>query len=218
MCSFLVWKKSCLNYREFDLEGDLVGVPHSWYISAQSFIRLFILVWREYDIVAMNEWKKKCVGLQRTWVSKRTVVHSQGWLKLSYRTSTPPVSKQKPYSLAEHCLLIICRGLLFQIKTMTVRIVCVGGGRRIPLFYLFFLNIHGFIFFGSTRWPPLKIGYTLAVIQYFGNRPESSKVWKMFEIGCLISSTDSIKRTGGMPSGPGDLSFLGTLKSFSVAS
>ncbi len=27
----------------------------------------------EYDIVAMNEWKKKCVGLQRTWVSKRTV-------------------------------------------------------------------------------------------------------------------------------------------------
>ncbi len=24
-------------------------------------------------MVAMNEWKKKCVGLQRTWVSKRTV-------------------------------------------------------------------------------------------------------------------------------------------------
>ncbi len=45
MCSFLVWKNTCL--------------------SAQSFI--------EYDIVVMNEWKKKCVGLQRTWVSKRTV-------------------------------------------------------------------------------------------------------------------------------------------------
>ncbi len=73
MCSFLVWKNACLNYREFDLEGDLVGVPHKWYLSAQSFIRLLKLVWREYDIVAMNEWKKKCVGLQWTWVSKRTV-------------------------------------------------------------------------------------------------------------------------------------------------
>ncbi len=26
MCSFLVWKNACSNYREFDLEGDLVGV------------------------------------------------------------------------------------------------------------------------------------------------------------------------------------------------
>ncbi len=62
MCSFLVWKNACLNYRKFDLEGDLVGVPHTWYLSAQSFIRLLKLVWREYDIVAMNEWQKKCVG------------------------------------------------------------------------------------------------------------------------------------------------------------
>ncbi len=66
-------KNACLNYREFDLEGDFVGVPHTWYLSAQSFIRLPKLVWREYDIVAMNEWQKKCVGLHRTWVSKRTV-------------------------------------------------------------------------------------------------------------------------------------------------
>ncbi len=73
MCSFLVWKNACLNYREFDLEDDLVGVPHTWYSSAQSFITLLKLVWREYDIVAMNEWKNKCAGLQRTWVSKRTV-------------------------------------------------------------------------------------------------------------------------------------------------
>ncbi len=58
MCSFLVWKNACLNYREFDLEGDLVGVPHTWYLSAQYFIRLLKLVWREYDIVAMNEWKR----------------------------------------------------------------------------------------------------------------------------------------------------------------
>ncbi len=73
ICSFLVWKNMCLNYREFDLKGDLVGVPHTWYLSAQSFIRLFKLIWGEYDIVAMNEWKKKWVGLHRTWVSKRTV-------------------------------------------------------------------------------------------------------------------------------------------------
>ncbi len=66
MCSFLVCKNACLNYREFDLEGDLVGVPHTGYLSAQSFIRLLKLVGREYDIVAMNEWQKKCVGLQRT--------------------------------------------------------------------------------------------------------------------------------------------------------
>ncbi len=73
MFLFNVKKKTCLNYCEFDLEGDLVGVPHTWNLSAQPFITLIKLVWREYDIVAMNEWKKKCVGLQRTWVSKRTV-------------------------------------------------------------------------------------------------------------------------------------------------
>ncbi len=31
-------KNACLNYRTFDLEGDLVGVPHTWYLSGQSFI------------------------------------------------------------------------------------------------------------------------------------------------------------------------------------
>ncbi len=61
-------KNACLNYREFDLEGDLVGVPHTWFLSTQSYITLLKLVWGEYDIVAMNEWKKKCVGLQWTWV------------------------------------------------------------------------------------------------------------------------------------------------------
>ncbi len=29
MCSFLVLKNARLNYRESDLEGDLVGVPHT---------------------------------------------------------------------------------------------------------------------------------------------------------------------------------------------
>ncbi len=79
---FSVKKNACLNYREFDPEGDLVGVPHTWYLSAQSFIRLLKLVWREYDTVAMNEWKKKCVGLQRTWVSKRTVHICQMYRRL----------------------------------------------------------------------------------------------------------------------------------------
>ncbi len=37
MCSFLVWKNACLNCCEFDLEGDLVGVPHAWYLSAHFF-------------------------------------------------------------------------------------------------------------------------------------------------------------------------------------
>ncbi len=32
------------NYREFDLEGDLVGVPYTWYLSAQSFITLLKLI------------------------------------------------------------------------------------------------------------------------------------------------------------------------------
>ncbi len=36
-------KNACLNYCEFDLEGDLVGVLHSWYLSAQSFITLLKL-------------------------------------------------------------------------------------------------------------------------------------------------------------------------------
>ncbi len=35
---FFSVKNACLNYRAFDLEGDLVGVPHTWYLSAQSFI------------------------------------------------------------------------------------------------------------------------------------------------------------------------------------
>ncbi len=41
---FSVKKNACLNYREFNLEGHLVGVPHTWYLSAQSFIRLFKLI------------------------------------------------------------------------------------------------------------------------------------------------------------------------------
>ncbi len=87
MCSFLVCKNACLNYHAFDLEGDLVGVPHAWYLSAQSFITLLKLIWGEYDIVAMKEWKKKCVGLHRTWVSKRTVeLHENFILRMSFFT------------------------------------------------------------------------------------------------------------------------------------
>ncbi len=35
---FSVKKNACLNYREFDLEDDLAGVPHTWYLLVQSII------------------------------------------------------------------------------------------------------------------------------------------------------------------------------------
>ncbi len=41
---FSVKKNACLNYREFDLEGDLVGVPLIRYLLAQPFITLLKLV------------------------------------------------------------------------------------------------------------------------------------------------------------------------------
>ncbi len=37
-------KRRVFNYREFDLESGLVGGTHTWYLSAQSFIRLLKLV------------------------------------------------------------------------------------------------------------------------------------------------------------------------------
>ncbi len=37
-------KNACLNYRQFDLENDLVGVPHTWYLSTKSFITVLKLV------------------------------------------------------------------------------------------------------------------------------------------------------------------------------
>ncbi len=36
-------EKTRLNYRKFDLEGDLVEVPHAWYLLVQSFITLLKL-------------------------------------------------------------------------------------------------------------------------------------------------------------------------------
>ncbi len=96
MCvPFLCEKNACLNYREFDLEGDLLGVPCRWYLSAQSFITLLKLVWRAYDIVAMNEWKKKCVGLQRTWVCKRTVYSCTGVHEPGFYTAVAPRSPKR---------------------------------------------------------------------------------------------------------------------------
>ncbi len=76
ICVLFVWKNACLNYCEFDLEGYLVGVPHTWFWSDQSFITLLKLIWSEKDILAMNDWKRKCVDLQRTWVKKRTELFS----------------------------------------------------------------------------------------------------------------------------------------------
>ncbi len=42
ICVSLTCEKSV-----FDLEGDLVGVPYTWYLSTQSFIALLKLVFRE---------------------------------------------------------------------------------------------------------------------------------------------------------------------------
>ncbi len=71
-----------------------VKIPHTWYLLAQSFITLLKFVWREWDVVAMNERKKKCVGLQRTWVSKCTVysllsdAYNALWKLCAFNTST----------------------------------------------------------------------------------------------------------------------------------
>ncbi len=47
---------------------------------------------------------------------------------------TRSVSRKKASSLAEQCLLIICRGLVFK---MAVHVVCVGGGWSMTSFELF---------------------------------------------------------------------------------
>ncbi len=51
-------------YRKYDLEDNIVGVSKTWYSSGQSFIKLLKLIERELDMAAMNNWKKKFVGLQ----------------------------------------------------------------------------------------------------------------------------------------------------------
>ncbi len=45
-------------------------------------------------MVAMNEWKKKCVGLQRTWVSKRTVELVVGLYLLNPQTWLDPLKAE----------------------------------------------------------------------------------------------------------------------------
>ncbi len=47
-------KNACFSYREFSLERDLVGVPHTWYLLGQFFITRLKLVWRDLDMMAMN--------------------------------------------------------------------------------------------------------------------------------------------------------------------
>ncbi len=42
-------------------------------------------------MVVMNEWKKKCVGLQRTWVSKHTVELVVGFYLLNPQTRLDPL-------------------------------------------------------------------------------------------------------------------------------
>ncbi len=90
--SFVVWKNACLNYREFDLEKDLVGEPHTCYLSAQSFIKLVKLVWREYEHGGYGWEEKEMCQLQRTWVSKRTVLPKKH--NLDFPREAWPVVKQ----------------------------------------------------------------------------------------------------------------------------
>ncbi len=49
-----------------------VGVPHAWYLSGQSLLTRLNLVWRELDMVAMNNWTKNCISLKRTIPSHTT--------------------------------------------------------------------------------------------------------------------------------------------------
>ncbi len=55
--SFQCEKNARFNYREFDLEGDLVGEPHTQYLSGQSFITRLGLITRELDMAALDNRK-----------------------------------------------------------------------------------------------------------------------------------------------------------------
>ncbi len=70
MCSFLVVKNARFNWMNIAI----LRVPHACYLSGLSFITPLELVWWELDMKALNNGKKKCVGLPRTWGSKRTLV------------------------------------------------------------------------------------------------------------------------------------------------
>ncbi len=133
ICSFLVWQHACLNYREFDLEGDFVGVPHTWYLSAQSFITLLKLVWREYDIVAMNEWKKKCVSLHRTWVSKRTVLFqafAPVHMKHEKQDCLSPQNKPATREKKKTCKTTLTNDGFGWVKEAALQIRCRGYRER----------------------------------------------------------------------------------------
>ncbi len=62
------------------LKLTLWGYPIHGIYRDKSIITLLNLVWRESDMVAMNNWKTKCVGLQRTWVSNTQYV-LQGYFR-----------------------------------------------------------------------------------------------------------------------------------------
>ncbi len=63
--------------------------PWRWSRGGTTYMVFIGPVFREYDIVAMSEWKKKCVGLHRTWVSRRTVflvvwMNSHNFMRFCY--------------------------------------------------------------------------------------------------------------------------------------
>ncbi len=71
----------------------------------------------------------------------------------SHSSRTRSVSKKKAYSLAEQCLLIICRGSVFWMGTVTVQVVCVGGGRSVPSFIITLSIFRRLINFLSSPHP-----------------------------------------------------------------
>ncbi len=74
----------------------------------------------------MNEWKKKCVGLQRTWVSKRTVELVVGFYLLNPQTRLDP---QKAEWHVGQRLIVYGRLYSRRVRTldktgMSVMLVC----------------------------------------------------------------------------------------------
>ncbi len=60
-------KKTCLNYRAFDLEDDLVGVPNAWNVSFQSFITLSVMRITKKNQACINANSKQMYFFKRLY-------------------------------------------------------------------------------------------------------------------------------------------------------
>ncbi len=59
ICFHFSSEKTCFNYREVDLEGGLFGVPHTWYISGQSFITRLKLDKEKWECEKVETYLKR---------------------------------------------------------------------------------------------------------------------------------------------------------------